>query len=318
MSDAATRAEETSEGHSSSAIGLMVGAVGVCYGDIGTSPLYTLKEVFIGGYGVQANHDGVLGVLSLIFWSLVWVVSIKYVIFVLRADNQGEGGVMALSALARWTDSSLGRVSPDVFIGALEESGDIELLTRFVFRRALKQLGPLLREQRSFYVSVNVTGKDIADPGFIDFAMRQMARESVRPEQVALELTERTTEAQGCLLAGMNRLRELGLKIYVDDFGTGHSNLVYLANLPVDAIKIDKVFTQSIGDSSAVELIFDKLCSMAEHLEIGVVVEGIETQAQADHVLRRSPEALGQGWHFGKALPLEAFLDYYRNQPAGR
>lgn len=78
MSDAATRAEETSEGHSSSAIGLMVGAVGVCYGDIGTSPLYTLKEVFIGGYGVQANHDGVLGVLSLIFWSLVWVVSINY------------------------------------------------------------------------------------------------------------------------------------------------------------------------------------------------------------------------------------------------
>ncbi|MDF5826813.1 EAL domain-containing protein [Pseudomonas aeruginosa] len=229
-----------------------------------------------------------------------------------------SGRCAGVEALARWTDSSLGRVSPDVFIGALEESGDIELLTRFVFRRALKQLGPLLREQRSFYVSVNVTGKDIADPGFIDFAMRQMARESVRPEQVALELTERTTEAQGCLLAGMNRLRELGLKIYVDDFGTGHSNLVYLANLPVDAIKIDKVFTQSIGDSSAVELIFDKLCSMAEHLEIGVVVEGIETQAQADHVLRRSPEALGQGWHFGKALPLEAFLGYYRNQPTGR
>ncbi len=229
-----------------------------------------------------------------------------------------SGRCAGVEALARWTDSSLGRVSPDVFIGALEESGDIELLTRFVFRRALKQLGPLLREQRSFYVSINVTGKDIADPGFIDFAMRQIARERVRPEQVALELTERTTEAQGCLLAGMNRLRELGLKIYVDDFGTGHSNLVYLANLPVDAIKIDKVFTQSIGDSSAVELIFDKLCSMAEHLEIGVVVEGIETQAQADHVLRRSPEALGQGWHFGKALPLEAFLDYYRNQPAGR
>ncbi|WP_034008906.1 EAL domain-containing protein, partial [Pseudomonas aeruginosa] len=128
-----------------------------------------------------------------------------------------SGRCAGVEALARWTDSSLGRVSPDVFIGALEESGDIELLTRFVFRRALKQLGPLLREQRSFYVSVNVTGKDIADPGFIDFAMRQMARESVRPEQVALELTERTTEAQGCLLAGMNRLRELGLQIYVDD-----------------------------------------------------------------------------------------------------
>ncbi|MGC3292867.1 KUP/HAK/KT family potassium transporter, partial [Pseudomonas aeruginosa] len=78
---------ETSEGHTSSAIGLMVGAVGDCYGDIGTSPLYTLKVVFIGGYGVQANLDGVLGVLSLIFWSLVWVVSIKFVFLVLRAVN---------------------------------------------------------------------------------------------------------------------------------------------------------------------------------------------------------------------------------------
>ncbi|QHG66557.1 potassium transporter Kup [Pseudomonas putida] len=82
-------------------LGLLVAAVGVVYGDIGTSPLYTLKEVFTGGYGVPANHDGVLGILSLILWSLLWVVSFKYVMFILRADNQGEGGTMALTALAR-------------------------------------------------------------------------------------------------------------------------------------------------------------------------------------------------------------------------
>ncbi|MEB3902987.1 potassium transporter Kup [Pseudomonas putida] len=82
-------------------LSLLVAAVGVVYGDIGTSPLYTLKEVFTGGYGVTVNHDGVLGILALIFWSLVWVVSVKYVIFILRADNQGEGGTMALTALAR-------------------------------------------------------------------------------------------------------------------------------------------------------------------------------------------------------------------------
>uniref|UniRef100_UPI001A90DC7B KUP/HAK/KT family potassium transporter n=1 Tax=Pseudomonas antarctica TaxID=219572 RepID=UPI001A90DC7B len=82
-------------------IGMLVAAVGVVYGDIGTSPLYTLKEVFTGGYGVQVNHDGVFGILALIFWSLVWVVSIKYVLFILRADNQGEGGILALTALAR-------------------------------------------------------------------------------------------------------------------------------------------------------------------------------------------------------------------------
>ncbi|WP_153773100.1 potassium transporter Kup [Pseudomonas sp. MNR3A] len=82
-------------------LGLLVAAVGVVYGDIGTSPLYTLKEVFTGAYGVQVDHDGVLGILSLILWSLLWVVSFKYVMFILRADNQGEGGTMALTALAR-------------------------------------------------------------------------------------------------------------------------------------------------------------------------------------------------------------------------
>ncbi|AOE64245.1 potassium transporter Kup [Pseudomonas corrugata] len=89
------------EHSASKSLSMLVAAVGVVYGDIGTSPLYTLKEVFTGGYGVAVNHDGVLGILSLIFWSLIWVVSIKYMMFVLRADNQGEGGIMALTALAR-------------------------------------------------------------------------------------------------------------------------------------------------------------------------------------------------------------------------
>ncbi|MBM7059792.1 potassium transporter Kup [Pseudomonas sp. UL073] len=100
MSDAAAGNADHHDTHSRSAMGMLVAAVGVVYGDIGTSPLYTLKEVFMGGYGVSINHDGVLGVLSLIFWSLLWVVSLKYVIFVLRADNGGEGGVMALTTLA--------------------------------------------------------------------------------------------------------------------------------------------------------------------------------------------------------------------------
>ena len=94
-----------------SGLGLLVAATGVVYGDIGTSPLYTLKEVFAGHYGVQVNHDGVLGILSLIFWSLIWIVSLKYVLFILRADNDGEGGVMALTALARRAAAAHPRLS---------------------------------------------------------------------------------------------------------------------------------------------------------------------------------------------------------------
>ncbi len=95
----------------SSGLGLLIAATGVVYGDIGTSPLYTLKEVFAGHYGVAVNHDGVLGILSMIFWSLIWVVSIKYVLFILRADNQGEGGVMALTTLARRATAAYPRLS---------------------------------------------------------------------------------------------------------------------------------------------------------------------------------------------------------------
>ena len=83
--------------------GLVVGAIGVVFGDIGTSPLYTLKEAFSAHYGLVADHDTVLGILSLIFWALMIVVTAKYVTIIMRADNEGEGGIMALMALAQRT-----------------------------------------------------------------------------------------------------------------------------------------------------------------------------------------------------------------------
>lgn len=83
--------------------GLIVGAIGVVFGDIGTSPLYTLKEAFSPHYGLVADHDTVLGILSLVFWALMLVVTLKYVTIIMRADNEGEGGIMALMALAQRT-----------------------------------------------------------------------------------------------------------------------------------------------------------------------------------------------------------------------
>ena len=81
--------------------GLVVGAIGVVFGDIGTSPLYTLKEAFSPHYGLDSDHDTVLGVLSLIVWALVLIVTVKYVLILLRADNEGEGGTLSLLALAQ-------------------------------------------------------------------------------------------------------------------------------------------------------------------------------------------------------------------------
>ena len=105
---------------------MAVGALGVVYGDIGTSPLYTVQTTF-GEQGLPPNVDNVLGVLSLIFWALVIVVSLKYVVFIMRADNKGEGGIMALMALAqrgargnvrmRWIIMILGLLGASLFYG---------------------------------------------------------------------------------------------------------------------------------------------------------------------------------------------------------
>jgi len=102
MASPANASSNTPHGRAGLA-GLIVGAIGVVFGDIGTSPLYTLKEAFSPHYGLVANHDTVLGILSLVFWALMLVVTLKYVTIIMRADNEGEGGIMALMALAQRT-----------------------------------------------------------------------------------------------------------------------------------------------------------------------------------------------------------------------
>ena len=122
-------APETQQTHTprSGLFALAIGAVGVVFGDIGTSPLYTMKEAFGPGHGLALSHDNVLGILSLVFWSLMLFVTIKYVTFIMRADNRGEGGIMALLALVvgtaprgsrgRWWLMTLGMFGAALFYG---------------------------------------------------------------------------------------------------------------------------------------------------------------------------------------------------------
>ena len=98
---------------------LVLGALGVVYGDIGTSPLYAVKECFSGGYGIDPTHENVLGVLSLIFWALFLVIVVKYLSVIMRADNRGEGGILALLALLRPTGRAAMLVTLGLFGASL-------------------------------------------------------------------------------------------------------------------------------------------------------------------------------------------------------
>src|SRR5438477_7963894 len=113
--------------HRSSTAPLVVAAIGIVFGDIGTSPLYALKEAFSPEHGIPLSRDNVLGILSLIVWSMVWVITIKYLVVMMRADNNGEGGILALLALAlretqgkprlKWTVIGIGIFGAAMFYG---------------------------------------------------------------------------------------------------------------------------------------------------------------------------------------------------------
>ena len=111
-SDSAAPADHGDGHHKASITSMALAAMGVVYGDIGTSPLYTMKEVFNGHHAVPATPDNVLGILSLVFWAMTITVTFKYVKFITKADNRGEGGIMALTALAlRTPGASAGLLS---------------------------------------------------------------------------------------------------------------------------------------------------------------------------------------------------------------
>ena len=107
---------------------LALAALGVVYGDIGTSPLYAMKEVFAGNHSIPLTPDNVLGILSLIVWSLIIIVSIKYVIFIMRADNRGEGGIMALIALAQHGAKGNPRLQRAIMLVGLLGAGMLSLI----------------------------------------------------------------------------------------------------------------------------------------------------------------------------------------------
>jgi sensor c-di-GMP phosphodiesterase-like protein len=129
----------------------------------------------------------------------------------------------------------------------------------------------------------------------------------VAARNVVIEITESSTARHEVVIAAILRLRQRGHSVHIDDFGTGYSSLSYLHELSVDAIKIDRSFTQSIGTEAVTAAILPQILAMAGALHLEVIVEGIETGQQADYF---SPSALpifGQGWLFGRSVAPEEF-----------
>jgi sensor c-di-GMP phosphodiesterase-like protein len=227
----------------------------------------------------------------------------------------GSGRITGAEALARWTDESEAGVPPEVFVRIAEEKGFIGDLTRLVVHRVLRDFGEVLRYRTDFHVSINVTAGDLIDPNFLPMLSKALAAARVEPERISIEITESSTVRNKQSMEAIRILRQMGHSVHIDDFGTGYSSLAYLQDLAVDALKIDKVFTQSIGTESVTSSILPQILAMARALNLAVVVEGVETLEQAEYFHSANLPVYLQGWYYGKPQPFWQLLGLMSGGP---
>jgi sensor c-di-GMP phosphodiesterase-like protein len=210
--------------------------------------------------------------------------------------------IVEIEALARWTDEDGFAVRPDIFVRIAEERGFVGELTELVVRHALRDFGQLLRRDPGFRLNINVTASDLVDDGFLPMLERSLQSEGVAAPSLVIEVTESSTARRLAAIHTIHQLRRRGHSVQIDDFGTGYSSLAYLKDLAVDAIKIDKAFTQAIGTEAVIGHILPQILAMAESLDLMVIVEGIETEEQARYFAGSQRPLLGQGWLFGRPV----------------
>ena len=218
-----------------------------------------------------------------------------------------SGRIVGAEALARWTDEEGFAVGPDVFVKIAEQHGFVGSITRLVVRHMLRDFAGTLRAHPDFRVCINVAATDLADSRFQPMLERALKRAGVAARSVVLEITESSTARHEVAIAAILCLRQRGHSVHIDDFGTGYSSLSYLHELSVDAIKIDRSFTRSIGTEAVTATILPQILAMAEALHHQVIVEGIETSQQAEYFAAEAQLILGQGWLYGRAVPAAAF-----------
>jgi sensor c-di-GMP phosphodiesterase-like protein len=220
-----------------------------------------------------------------------------------------SGRCVGAEALVRWRQPDGSVVTPDQFIPLAEESGLISEITEQVIATVAADLSDLLAADRALHVSINISARDLETTRVLDVVHKAFPAHKVQPRQVWLEITERSYLKKEEARATINQARARGHPFGVDDFGTGYSSLSYLQELPLDVLKIDKSFIDTIGTDSATSAVCPHIIGMAKTIGLAIVAEGVETRLQADYLVARGVE-YGQGWLFSRALSRDDFLAF--------
>jgi EAL domain-containing protein (putative c-di-GMP-specific phosphodiesterase class I) len=214
--------------------------------------------------------------------------------------------LVGFEALVRWDHPQRGSVSPATFIPAAEETTEIVPLGRFVLQEALTQLAVWHRDiDPSLTIAVNVSPTQLGDPGLVDDVRSALRAAGVPAHSLHIEITETAIVRDvATALSQVAALRELGIRIAIDDFGVGQSSLALLHEFPVDIVKIDRSFVSRITNDPKSAGMVDAIVRMADAIGAATVGEGIESSAELE-ALSAVGCALGQGYHLGRPAPAD-------------
>jgi diguanylate cyclase (GGDEF)-like protein len=230
--------------------------------------------------------------------------------------------LVGVEALIRWQHPTLGALQPDEFIPLLESSGEIVEVGRWVLNEACAQVATWRAQGHDLGVAVNVSGRQLDREGIVDHVREALLASGLEPATLTLEVTE--TALMRNIDTTARRLRDLkalGVRIAIDDFGTGYSSLAYLQRFPVDCLKIDKSFTDTIGRSRESDSLIRTLLQLSSDLGLTTIAEGVETDLQVQYLRGENVDAV-QGYLFARPLAPEALEAEWRERrlmpPTGR
>ena len=187
------------------------------------------------------------------------------------------GRITGVEALLRWNHRESGSISPAKFIPVAEQIGLMDELGHFVFRRALDDA----RNWPGLYISVNLSPLQVRNRAIVEVVRQALAESGVAPSRLVLEITEGVLiDNPEEMLRRMQELRALGVRIALDDFGSGYSSLGYLQRFPFDKLKIDRSFVIPLGQSPNAAVIIQAIVALGRALNVSTVVEGVETEEQ--------------------------------------
>ena len=218
------------------------------------------------------------------------------------------GQLRGAEVLVRWKKPDGTLVLPGAFIPLAESSGLIRAMTYDLMRRVSDEVGPAIGQRLGLKVSFNFAGKLFADDAVVQDVFAIFAKSPIKMSQVVLEVTERDPiENFAVTRQIVAALQGMGVRIAIDDVGTGHSGLSYMLKLGVDIIKIDKMFVDAVGTDRNSTTIVETLVDLAHNMRMDVIAEGVETFEQVMH-LREIGIRAAQGYVFAPPLPGSAFL----------